>query len=152
MMQKQLTSNSEPRRGWRSPKKWLVVCLAILCAAPTAGDIGSCGQKAVSLDLGKFSAEKELIDCTRCQDCGLNTNACKKACDKKLDEVPFPDGCFPLVHDGEVCLDELFVASCSDYEGFVRDQAPSIPTECNFCPPRGVGGAGGTSSGSTGSQ
>ena len=133
-----------------SPARWLVIALAILSAAPTAGDIGSCGQKIVALDLGKFSLKKEIVDCTRCTDCNLGTKTCIVACDKKHDQVPFPDGCVPLVHDGEVCIHALQVASCGDYVGYVSDQAPSIPTECNFCPPQGAGGAG--ASGGAGSQ
>lgn len=129
----------------RGSKSWagrvLLALLAVLSAAPTAGDIGSCGQTAVPLDVTKFSRDKEIIDCSRCGECALSSAACKKACDKKNDVTPFPEGCFPLVHDGEVCLDALQAASCSDYAGYERDQSPTIPTECNFCPPRGAGGA-----------
>ncbi len=144
-MQKQAHRKRLGRRA-----RWLVIGLAILSAAPTAGDIGSCGQKIVPLDLGKFSLEKEAVDCSRCTECGLGTKACKVACDKKHDQVPFPDGCVPLVHDGEVCIHALSAASCSDYTSYVSDQAPTIPTECNFCPPRGVGGAGGAGGASGG--
>jgi hypothetical protein len=119
----------------------VTILVALLTAAPTAGDIGSCGQKVVPLDLDKYTRDKEIIDCSRCGECGLTTKACAKACDKKLDVVPFPDGCVPLVHDGEVCLDALTVASCSDYAKYEADVGPTIPTECDFCPPQG--GAGG---------
>jgi hypothetical protein len=42
-----------------------------------------------------------------------------------------------LVHDGEVCLRALEVAACDDYALFMDDVAPSLPTECNFCPAEG---------------
>ncbi len=135
-----LRPRTRPRRAWL---RVATALLAILCAAPTAGDIGSCGQKPVALDLTKFTRDKEIIDCSRCEECQLTTQACKKACDKKLDVVPFPTGCVPLVHDGEVCLDALLAASCADYARYVSDASPTIPTECDYCPPRGQGGAGG---------
>jgi hypothetical protein len=46
----------------------------------------------------------------------------------------FPEGCAPLVHDGEVCLRALHFASCDAYRGYVDDAAPTVPTECDFCP------------------
>ena len=46
----------------------------------------------------------------------------------------FPVNCYPVVHDGEVCLDALQVASCADYASFKADQGSTIPTECVFCP------------------
>ena len=33
-------------------------------------------------------------------------------------------------------------ASCGDYESYVADQGATVPTECNFCPPRAVVDAG----------
>jgi hypothetical protein len=33
-----------------------------------------------------------------------------------------------------VCLRALLDASCDDYGDFVRDAAPDVPSECNFCP------------------
>lgn len=128
---------SRSRRG-------VVMVLAILAAAPTAGDIGSCGQEVVVLDREKFFRAKEATDCEKCVACALTTKACTRACDKKLDDVPFPADCFPLVHDGEVCLRKLEATSCDDYASFVADQGSTIPTECNFCPLELAPGAGGS--------
>lgn len=116
---------------------------AIVAAAPTAGDLGSCGQEVVVLDHDKFFAAKEVIECSQCDACILDTNACKRACDDKLDQVPFPVDCFPLVHDGEVCLRKLDASSCGDFASFVADEGATIPTECNFCPADLPGTGGG---------
>jgi hypothetical protein len=43
----------------------------------------------------------------------------------------------PLVHDGEVCLRALDDAACEDYLEYMSDVAPTVPTECNFCPAEG---------------
>jgi hypothetical protein len=53
-----------------------------------------------------------------------------------MDPVPseFPKGCFPLVHDGEVCLRALSYSTCDEYVEYLDDRVPRIPTECNFCP------------------
>jgi hypothetical protein len=114
-----------------------LACFAFLfCTAPTPGDIGGCGQKPAELDPGIFFASKAYIDCQRCGECGLTSNACKNACDDDPTAYPssFPDRCLPLVHDGEVCLRALLSASCSDYGEYTRDDSPTVPTECNFCP------------------
>ncbi len=110
-----------------------VVALLFL-AAPVAGDIGSCNESAGALDPTKFFEAKQATDCQRCMECGLHTNPCTAACGKSLLEDAFPTNCVPLVHDGEVCLDALLAASCSDYEGYVADQGATTPTECDFCP------------------
>ena len=110
-----------------------VVALFFL-AAPTAGDIGSCGQSAEDLDARKFFQAKEQIDCRRCFDCGIDTLVCGKACDLEPSKATFPVGCYPLVHDGEVCLNALDAASCQSYVGYVADEGATVPTECNFCP------------------
>ncbi len=112
---------------------------ALLCLAPTAGNIGSCGQEAVALDAGKFFANKQYIDCTQCTECALFTAQCEAACGAAAVTGEFPEDCLPLVHDGEVCLDALRVASCDDYALYVADQGATIPTECNFCPLDGTG-------------
>jgi hypothetical protein len=127
--------------GLRTPARLeLVVLMALLVtlvAAPTPGDIGGCGQQPQQLDPRVFFASKLNIDCQRCQDCELATFACSKACDPSTPIAEaFPAHCYPLVHDGEVCLRALFNASCSDYEKYMDDQGPSTPSECNFCPPR----------------
>ena len=104
-------------------------------AAPTAGDIGGCGQTASDLDAAKFFDAKQTVDCQRCNDCGLASEACLTACGPTL-PLAFPYGCYPLVHDGEVCLDALEAASCADYQSYMADDGATIPTECDFCPPR----------------
>jgi len=112
----------------------LGVLLAGLCgAAPTAGDIGGCGQEAARLDEEKFFDEKARVDCARCDTCGLVGATCKAACDGTSSES-FPDGCEPLVHDGEVCLRALSDADCDAYASYVADQGATTPTECAFCP------------------
>lgn len=113
-----------------------VSLLALLCAAPTPGDIGSCGQAVVELDEQRFFFEKLRIDCNQCAQCGLSTQRCVDACavPLELDLYRFEEGCFPLVHDGEVCLNALLDADCDEYAPYVDDTAPTTPTECNFCP------------------
>jgi hypothetical protein len=113
------------------------IVLSFLCAAPTPGDVGGCGQAPDILDAPTFFANKKRIDCTRCDDCGLVSQTCDQACNGKPPAVQtFPEDCVPLVHDGEVCLHALEYASCDDYTGYMSDSAPSAPSECNFCPPR----------------
>jgi hypothetical protein len=118
------------RRGPR----WLLAALAAFCLAPTPGDIGGCGQTARDLDPVVFFNSKQSIECSRCGECGLRTPACEIACDRV--EVPeeFPEGCFPLVHDGTVCLRALTQGSCEQHREVMSDP-PRVPSECNFCPP-----------------
>ncbi len=108
--------------------------LALLAMAPSVGNIGSCGQEAELLDAEKFFRAKATIDCNQCTECGFVTPICEDACSGG----PVPDEffvqCFPLVHDGEVCLDVLRASTCGDYEGFTAEEGATIPTECNFCP------------------
>jgi hypothetical protein len=108
--------------------------LALACAAPTVGDIGSCGQEVAELDAEKFFIEKNFIDCAQCTTCGFGTASCDRACNEPIGEVAFDADCFPLVHDGEVCLNALRAAGCDEYAAYVDDVAPTVPTECNFCP------------------
>jgi hypothetical protein len=129
----------------RSTRTLRAVAAAILAAAPTAGDLGSCGQPAELLDADKFFANKRAIDCTRCEACGLTTTACTRACaDERTENEVFPALCAPLVHDGEVCLDALLAADCDDVARYVADEGATLPTECAFCPAdaRGAGGEG----------
>lgn len=129
---------------------WLVLALA----APTAGDIGSCGQEVAELDPEAFFLGKAEIDCQACLRCGFATQTCERACTPSSIEATFEENCYPLVHDGEVCLNALRAASCEEYARYVDDLAPSVPTECNFCPlserpatvstAGGAGGAGGS--------
>ncbi|APR78138.1 Hypothetical protein A7982_03485 [Minicystis rosea] len=125
----------------------LAVVAVFFLAAPTAGDIGSCNQKASDLDAAKFFGAKQTIDCQRCTECTelLDSPACQAACGQAV-PLSFPTGCYPLVHDGEVCLNALQVASCDDYRfyilGYTGDPNATIPTECDFCPPRALEDAG----------
>ncbi|WP_437910446.1 hypothetical protein WME95_22080 [Sorangium sp. So ce327] len=124
------------RRGGRPRAKEIAGVAALLLfvgIAPVVGDIGSCGQAPEELDPYKFFALKAQIDCARCDECGLLTRACDAAC--AFEAAPeLPAGCYPLVHDGEVCLHKLKFASCDEYRGHMADEGASTPTECNFCP------------------
>jgi hypothetical protein len=103
-------------------------------AGPTVGDIGACGRTATALDVATFSAQRKAVDCHRCTACGVMTQTCARACNTGVpSDVFIPSTCFPLAHDGEVCLDALEAASCSAYVGFVSDTAPTAPAECEFC-------------------
>jgi len=113
----------------------LALMALLLCTAPVPGDVGGCGQEPDELDAPVFFASKKGIDCERCRDCGLRSNHCARACDPDSPiDREFPRECFPLVHDGEVCLRALLHASCDDYVVYADDVRPSVPTECNFCP------------------
>jgi hypothetical protein len=112
----------------------LVVVLLFFTAAPTAGDIGSACQPEDDLDPARFFALRKAIDCERCGACGLTTTPCSRACASGASVKDFPRGCAPVEHDGEVCLDALLVASCTDYAAFMSDEGQLIPTECDFCP------------------
>lgn len=100
---------------------------------PTVGDIGSCGQPAEDLDAPRFFRAKRAIDCTQCRGCGLETEACRRSCAEPPPSA-FPEGCWPLVHDGEVCLDVLRAASCGRYARWMADEGATAPSECQFCP------------------
>jgi hypothetical protein len=119
-------------------KQFATVVAVLFCLAPVPGDIGSCAQPVQRLDAQRFFDAKKSVDCRRCDECSIATASCSDACDRSV-EVPtsFPEGCVPLVHDGEVCLRALLYASCDDYAGYMDDTAPQVPTECNFCPPNG---------------
>jgi len=106
----------------------------VLLTAPVAGDIGSCNQAIEELDPALFFAEKQRVDCERCLDCELQTQACSAACAGAPLPAGFDPGCYPLAQDGEVCLRALRAASCDEYARYVDDEAPEAPTECNFCP------------------
>jgi hypothetical protein len=107
------------------------------CAAPTPGDIGGCAQDADELDPRTFFWSFQDSQCEQCQACGIDTAACQRACGDVLLQTEFAENCVPLVHDGEVCLRAVQQASCSDSREYLSDDDPSIPTECNFCPPGG---------------
>jgi hypothetical protein len=110
------------------------VLALVFGAAPTVGDVGSCGTTASALDQASFAHARKTLDCQRCTACGLDTQTCRDACNPKAPgDVSWPSTCHPLLHDGEVCLDALQAAGCGDYASFVSDVAPTLPTECDFC-------------------
>ena len=124
------------RRGSRG-RVALAAGVVLLCTAPTPGDVGGCGQTPRDLDPAAFFAEKRTIECRQCEVCAIATDACRAACDpSRAVQDEFPTDCRPLVHDGEACLRALSSASCSDTEEYMDDAAPSVPSECNFCPAR----------------
>ena len=124
--------------GARTRRSAGVVVAAVLAVVfgtgATPGDIGGCGSRASDLDVGAFAKQRKDVDCARCQDCGLTTKRCTRACDPKAaPDFAVPSTCHPLAHDGDVCLRALRAASCDDYGRYVDDEAPTSPTECEFC-------------------
>lgn len=108
--------------------------LAVLCMAPTPGDIGGCGTTPTELDVESYAYARKAQDCERCNDCALHTARCSRACDPNLPpDTALPTTCRPLEHDGEVCLRALHEASCSTYATYVADTGASTPSECDFC-------------------
>ncbi|HMY19026.1 MAG TPA: hypothetical protein PKA58_22025 [Polyangium sp.] len=116
----------------------LTAILLLFVAAPTVGDIGSCGEQPVELDPKAFFEKKAALDRERCRECAIQSAACTRARDPKQTPTEFPKGCYPIVHDGDVCLRALEATDCSEYATFVADQGATIPTECNFCPLEGA--------------
>ena len=119
---------------WRRP---LLLAVCLMCLAPTPGDIGGCGQAAELLGARQFFQKKRELDCRACTKCGVESRLCDGACDAEAEpDTEFAHACFPLVHDGEVCLRALRYSSCAEYETYLQDEQPQTPTECNFCPPK----------------
>lgn len=125
------------------PLSVVVATLALLCLAPTPGDIGGCGQPAEDLDVPRFLGVLAATDCRRCVECGLHSATCELACSDAPVPSSFPEGCAPLAHDGEVCLRRLQQESCSAFARYVVDDdegkaVPLLsrprPSECQFCP------------------
>jgi len=116
----------------------LAAMLLLIVAAPTVGDIGGCGAEPSDLDAGAFFKAKAKLDCERCAECGFVTATCMRACDPAQAPTAFPLGCFPIQHDGDVCLRALEASSCDVYATYISDQGATIPTECNFCPIEGA--------------
>ncbi|MBX3202162.1 MAG: hypothetical protein KF894_28795 [Labilithrix sp.] len=111
----------------------VVAVLGVLSMAPTAGDVGGCGTEVTALDPLAFALARKDMDCERCAECGLETARCRRACDPASEvETVIPPTCQPLRHDGVVCIRKLHAASCSAYATYV-DDAPSTPSECEFC-------------------
>jgi hypothetical protein len=121
-----------------------VVILATLVAAPTVGDIGSCGTPAEPLGAPEFFSARLSLECDRCNTCGFTASPiCKQVCadlQKKRFPSTFPDGCHPVTHDGDVCLNAIEALSCNDFGDLVTDP-PIVPTECDFCPASATGSA-----------
>lgn len=116
------------------PSTLVAAVLGLLCAAPTAGDVGGCGAEVKALDPVAFARARKDMDCERCAQCGIRTGRCARACDPDKDvETVIPATCKPLLHDGEVCLRRLNAASCDAYATYVDDVSPSTPSECAFC-------------------
>lgn len=128
-----MSDESRTTRRW--VRRWVLLALALACLAPTPGDIGGCGQTLEDLDARAFFAAKREVDCDACRECGFRAETCERSCDR---EEPLADafetGCFPFVHDGEVCLRALRHSTCEEYEAFISDVNPSVPSECDFCP------------------
>lgn len=115
-------------------RRLVVVLLAVLCMAPTVGDVGGCGREATELDADDMAVARKDEDCERCRECRLSSERCRRACDPNaLPDVDLPATCRPVRHDGEVCLRALHAASCDTYASYVDDVAPATPTECQFC-------------------
>lgn len=127
-----------PKMYRRGEVLHLALVLLLVVAAPTVGDIGSCGETPTPLDVQTFFKKKAALDCLRCRDCAIQSFACTQACDPSQTPTALPEGCFPITHDGEVCLHALEATSCEGYAIFVADQGATIPTECNFCPVEGA--------------
>lgn len=131
-------------------RRMVLVVLALLCVAPTAGDVGGCGKEATDLDAQDYALARKSEDCDRCRECGIHTARCERACDPaKSPDVLLPATCKPVYHDGEVCLRALDAVSCDKYATYVDDFAPATPSECDFCkiapeppPPAFVDGGG----------
>jgi hypothetical protein len=111
-----------------------VLALAAVCAAPTPGNIGGCGQHPDVLDADTFFELKRERDCQKCGECHFTSDYCSTVCSADYQAPTLPEGCVPLVHDGEVCLDALEAAGCGEYEQYTRDQDRLLPSECQFCP------------------
>jgi len=126
-----------------------VAVLALLSMAPTSGDVGGCGTTATLLDRTVYADARKDLDCKRCEECGVATERCVRACDPKAaSDIVLPVTCRPLYRDGQVCLRAIAAASCDTFETYVDDVAPAVPTECDFCkvppeaPPPSFGDAG----------
>lgn len=115
-------------------RRAVVVVLAAMCMAPTAGDVGGCGRTATELDPDDYADARKEEDCDRCRACGIDNARCRRACDpKQPPDIDLPATCKPLRHDGEVCIRALHAASCETFATYVDDVAPAAPSECEFC-------------------
>jgi hypothetical protein len=142
MSERRAASGDERGQEGAGQSRWLKAALGFVvlafCAAPVPGDVGGCGQDPQALDPPTFFASIQYTECKQCGDCGIRSTACERACGSTLVQSDFPEDCAPLVHDGEVCLRALERASCGDFRDYMSDDAPTTPTECNFCPASGA--------------
>ncbi len=110
------------------------VVALVFGAAPTAGDVGSCGKTAQDIDEMRFGVARKKIDLRRCDECKIGTKRGEAARDPMVpSDVSFGATCRPLVRDAEVCLDALATAPCGDYRKYMSDDERLIPGECDFC-------------------
>jgi hypothetical protein len=132
----------------------LAAVAALFLMGPTPGDVGACGRTAAELDKNAYAESRKLVECSRCQECGIDGDLCRRACDPaQPPTTQLPATCRPIVHDGEVCLRAMRAASCSTFATYVDDAAPQAPTECDFCrvpPPPPVVPSGGFGGGDAG--
>lgn len=130
---------SRAPRGPRAPRTSrgalvVVALLGVLSAAPTPGDVGGCGSDVRLLDRDVYARARKTQDCKRCEDCGIRSDRCTRACDAASSpETVVPASCRPLFHDGEVCLRARADVSCATFARYVDDVAPTSPSECEFC-------------------
>ena len=86
----------------------LIAVLGVLLMAPTVGDTGGCGRTAVELEHDRYANARKLHDCTRCEECGLETARCLRACDPKA----LPEMRWMLRQSDEICasyVDEVLL-------------------------------------------
>ena len=118
----------------RAPLVVIAGFLAMLCMAPTAGDVGGCGREATDLDADDYAFARKTNECGRCRECGVHTARCERACDPaKPPDIALPATCKPVRRDGEVCLRAIDAVSCDKFATYVDDLAPATPSECDFC-------------------
>ena len=119
----------------RPQRRHLVgILLALLCTAPTVGDVGGCGEEPEELSSGGYATARKSFECARCKECRLMTAHCRRACDpKQPSDAELAPTCRPLVHDREVCFRAMGDLSCEEFARVVDDVNPRAPSECLFC-------------------
>jgi len=132
-------SGADRPGAFRAEPRLIAIALVLLGGlGAVPGDVGGCGQAAQELDPSVFFERVRAVECEQCTRCAIQTLACRAVCvgDEPV-PTEFEPGCVPLVHDGEVCLRALEAASCRAFRDYVDEGAPRMPSECDFCPPRG---------------
>ena len=107
------------RRGRRPSKRARVRARCWRCvfgAAPTVGDIGSCGRQATPLDEATFAAERKAARLPE-----MHSVRADDADVRRTRAIPTSPATSPgrprvsrSTHDGVVCIDALEAASCTD--------------------------------------